>query len=49
MKNLRFIPYISIHQPIVKAAFAFDRELSALDSKKASAKIKNPLDSIIKS
>jgi len=47
MKNLRFIPYISIHQPIVKAAFAFDRGLCAHVSKKDFANIKRPLDWII--
>ena len=30
MKNLRFIPYIHRHQPIVKAAFAFDWALMTL-------------------
>ena len=28
MKNLRFIPYIHRHQPIVKAAFAFDKVIA---------------------
>jgi len=28
MKNLRFIPYIHRHQPIVKPAFAFDKAIA---------------------
>jgi len=47
MKNLRFIPYISIHQPIVKAAFAFDRGFFAHVSKNDFANIKRPLDQLI--
>ena len=30
MKNLRLIPDIHQHEPIVKAIFAYDRELIAL-------------------
>ena len=44
MKNLRFIPFISIHQPIVKAAFAFDRGFCAHASKKDFANIKRHVE-----
>jgi len=47
MKNLRFIPYIHRHQPIIKAAFAFDRGFCAHVSKKDFANIKRPLDQLI--
>jgi site-specific recombinase XerD len=40
MKNLRLIPDIHRQQPIVKAAFAFDRELIALVKTQNAGKAK---------
>ena len=45
IKNLRFVPDIHRHEPIVKASFAYDRELIALGKSQKGARWSQSLQS----